>query len=103
MIKKEKVPGWVFLTGERFQARITGNSFWNIKGKLDEKFPLEDFVFDPLTFSLNQPEDFAGNFNGTIGKGEINLAWEKSGATMYGRSAVGDFEIKGQTHVDYSP
>ncbi|KAL2065140.1 hypothetical protein VTL71DRAFT_4281 [Oculimacula yallundae] len=102
-IEQEKIPGWVFLEGKRFQARIHGNTFWNVKGELDENFPIEDFLLDPLIFSLNHPADFEGSFSGRIGRGEVNLKWEKSGATIVGRSGAGDFEIKGKTRVDWSP
>ncbi len=97
------IPGWVFFQEDRFQARIHGNTFWNIRGKLDEKFPLDDFLFDPLVLTLNRPDDFTGKFNGTIGQGQISLAWENSVATITGRSPVGDFEIKGESEVSYSP
>ena len=60
-------------------------------------------LFDPLLFKLNYPENFAGNFNGTVGQGQISIAWEDSGATIIGRSPVGDFEVSGKTIVDYSP
>lgn len=103
MKTKDMIPGWAFVDGDRLRARIHGNTFWNIKGKLDEKFPLDEFLFDPLIFTLNQPDDFAGKFNGTVGQGQISLAWEKSGATIIGRSPVGDFEVSGETLVDYSP
>ena len=87
---------------DKFQAGIRRDTSWNIRGNLDEKFPFDDFFFDDLIFKLSQPQDFAGNFTGTIGKGQISLAWEQSGATIFGRSSVGEFEIKGQTHVDYA-
>lgn len=103
LIKEEKIPGWVFFQENRFLGRIHGNTFWNIKGKLDENFPYDDFLFDPLVYTINHPQDLAGKFNGTIGKGQISLAWEQSGATIEGRSPIGDFEIKGETFVDYSP
>lgn len=102
LIKSEQIPGWAFITGDRLQARIHGSTFWNIKGKLDDKFPLDEFLFDPLLFTLSHPNDFQGKFNGTIGRGEVALAWEKSGATIYGRSPVGDFEVKGESTVDFS-
>lgn len=99
----EQIPGWVFIEEDTLRARIHGHTFWNIKGKLAEAFPLEDFLFDPLLFTLNNPEDYSGDFNGTIGRGQISLEWPKTGATISGRSPVGDFEIKGTTKVDYSP
>ena len=80
-----------------------GNTFWNILGELDDPFPIDEFLFDDLILTLNRPEDFDGNFTGTIGRGEISLLWDKSGATINGRSPIGDFTIKGQTHVAYSP
>ena len=101
--KAEKIPGWVFFQENRLQARIHGNTFWNIKGTLEENFPIEDFLFDPIVLTLNHPQDYDGNFTGTIGRGEISMSWEKSGATINGRSPVGDFEIKGQSYVNYSP
>ena len=102
-LKAEKIPGWAFFEQDRFQARIHGNSFWNIKGKLEENFPIGDFLFDPIILSLNHPQDFEGNFTGTIGRGEISLSWDKSDATIVGRSPVGDFTVKGQSVVDYAP
>ncbi|KAH8662409.1 hypothetical protein BX600DRAFT_498942 [Xylariales sp. PMI_506] len=103
LVKAEKIPGWAYFEGETFRARIHGNTFWNVKGKLKEPFPLDDFLFDPLLFTLNHPEDFSGEFNGTIGRGQISLTWEKSGATIVGRSPVGDFEVAGKSEIDYSP
>ncbi|KAK0511650.1 hypothetical protein JMJ35_006223 [Cladonia borealis] len=100
---KDMIPGWAFIDGDRLRARTHGNTFWNIKGTLDQKFPLDEFLFDPLIFTLKRPDDFAGNFNGTVGQGQISLAWENSGATIIGRSPVGDFEVSGKTLVDYSP
>ena len=102
LIKSEKIPGWAYFEGNRLQARIHGNTYWNIKGELDEKFPIGEFLFDPLILTLNHPTDFEGKFNGTIGKGQISLGWEKSGATIIGRSPVGDFEVNGKTTIDWS-
>ena len=102
-MKTEQIPGWIFFTADTFRARIHGNTFWNLRGKLDDKFPFDDFLFDPLIFSLNRPDDFAGTFNGTIASGQFSLAWENSGATIMGRSPIGDFEIKGSSEVSYSP
>ncbi|KAL9625989.1 MAG: hypothetical protein Q9204_007675 [Flavoplaca sp. TL-2023a] len=99
----EKIPGWAFFAGDTLLARVHGNTFWKIKGKLDEKLPIDDFLFDPLRFTLSHPIDFEGTFNGTIGKGEVSLAWEKSGATITGKSPVGDFEVKGESTIDFSP
>lgn len=93
----------MFFAQTTVQARIHGNTFWNIKGALDDPFPMDEFLFDPLIFTLSHPQDFDGNFTGTIGRGEISLTWEKSGATINGRSPIGDYTVKGQTHVDYSP
>ena len=103
LIKSDKIPGWVFIEEDRFQARVHGNTFWNIKGKLDERYPIDESLFDPVIFTLNVPHDFEGTFNGTIGNGQIFLAWEKSGATITGRSPVGDFEVKGESSIRYSP
>ena len=100
---EEKIPGWVFFEENRIQARIHGETFWNIKGKIEEKFPADDFLFDSLTFTLNHPLDFEGPFTGVVGRGEIVLNWEKSGASIVGRSPIGDFSIKGQTYIDWSP
>ena len=70
MIKtKDIIPEWAFIQSDRLLARIHGNTFWNIKGTLDQKFPLDEFLFDPLLFKLNHPEDFRGKFNGTVGQG----------------------------------
>ena len=102
-LKAQKIPGWIFFEENRLRARIHGNTFWNIKGTLEENFPIDDFLFDPIVLTLNQIQDYEGNFTGTIGRGEISLLWDKSGATINGRSPVGDFEIKGQTIVDYAP
>ena len=99
MKTKDMIPGGVFLNEDRLRARIHGNSYRNIKCKLDEEFPLDEFLFDPLVFTLNRPDDFAGKFNGTVGQGRISLAWENSGATIMGRSPIGDFEVKGETYV----
>jgi hypothetical protein len=100
---KEQIPGWIFLVQDTFQARVHGNTFWNVKGTLEEEFPLEDFFFDPLLFTFKNPEDFSGTFTGAIGRGQISLVWEKSNATMVGRSPVGDFQITGTTKIDYRP
>ncbi|KAI9240062.1 MAG: hypothetical protein BYD32DRAFT_409445 [Podila humilis] len=100
---EEKIPGWIFFDQNRIQGRIHGNTYWNIKGELQEKFPLDEFLLDPVVYSLNHPADFDGPFSGRIGRGEIVLKWEKSGATIIGRSGQGDFEVKGKTHVDWSP
>ncbi|OWP06901.1 twin-arginine translocation pathway signal sequence domain protein [Marssonina coronariae] len=101
--KREQIPGWIYFDGQRMQARIHGNTFWNIKGELGEDFPQGEFLFDPLIFSLNHPNDFEGDFTGEIGRGEINLKWEKTGATITGRSPVGDFKVNGKTRIDWSP
>ncbi|PBP22574.1 hypothetical protein BUE80_DR006439 [Diplocarpon rosae] len=101
--KQENIPGWIFFDGQKIQARIHGNTFWNIKGELMDQFPMDEFLFDPLIFSLNHPNDFEGEFTGQIGRGEITLQWEKSGASIKGRSSVGDYTIKGKTHIDWSP
>ncbi|KAI6710437.1 hypothetical protein JHW43_007045 [Diplocarpon mali] len=98
--KREQIPGWIYFDGQRMQARIHGNTFWNIKGELGEDFPQGEFLFDPLIFSLNHPNDFEGDFTGEIGRGEINLKWEKTGATITGRSPVGDFKVNGKTRID---
>ncbi|KAF9373279.1 hypothetical protein CPB97_000675 [Podila verticillata] len=100
---EEKIPGWVFFEENRLRARVHGNTFWNVQGKLEEKFPVDDFLFDPVVFALNRPEDFQGPFTGHIGRGEIRLKWEESGATITGRAPIGDFDIKGDSHIDYSP
>ncbi|KAF9959299.1 hypothetical protein BGZ72_009876, partial [Mortierella alpina] len=99
---EERAPGWLFLEENRLQARIHGNTYWNIRGQLDEKFPIDDFLFDPSIFTFNHPKDFEGPFSGRIGRGEVNLKWE-SGATITGRSPIGDFEVKGKSYVAYSP
>ena len=103
IIKREEIPGWLFFEGDTLRARIHGNSFWNIKGKLGQKFPRDDFLFDPLTFGLNNPTDFAGPFNGTVGEGFISLLWKQSGASIRGRSPIGDFVISGESTVDFGP
>ncbi|KAF9977040.1 hypothetical protein BGZ73_007153 [Actinomortierella ambigua] len=100
---EEKVPGWVFLEENRLQARVHGNTFWNIKGKLDEKVEFDEHLFDPVIFTLNSPEDFKGRFKGHAGRGEFLLKWEKSGATIVGRSPIGDYFFTGESWVDYSP
>ena len=92
----------MLFAGDRILARIHGNNYWNIKGQLDEKLPIDEIVFDPLLFTLSSLQDYDGNFTGTIGRGEIFLTWT-SGATINGRSSIGDYEVKGQTHVDHSP
>lgn len=66
-----------------------------------EKIPVGEALFDPVIFSLTIPNDMAGAFNGTIGKGQISLAWDKSGATITGRSRYGDFEVKGGSLINY--
>ena len=100
---QEKIPGWIFFEQNRVQGRIHGSSYWNIKGELDENFPMDELLLDPVTYSLNYPTDFDGPFSGHIGRGEIILKWEKSGATITGRSGQGDFDVKGKTHVNWSP
>ena len=100
-IKSEKIPGWVFIEKDRFIARLHGNVFWSIQGKVDEIFPTDELLLDPVFMTLNVPEDFAGKFNGTIGRGEISLTWEKSGAMITGRSHFGDVEVHGETIVRY--
>ncbi|KAJ5040346.1 uncharacterized protein L3040_006002 [Drepanopeziza brunnea f. sp. 'multigermtubi'] len=101
--KSEQIPGWMFFDGKRLQARIHGNTFWNIKGELAQALPMDEVLLDPIIFCLNHPSDFDGPFTGRIGRGEILMTWEKSGATIRGRSGLGDFEIKGTTEVDWSP
>lgn len=100
---QEKIPGWVFFNENRIQGRIHGNTYWNIKGELEEKLPVDDLLVDPVVYALNHPTDFEGPFSGRIGGGEIFLRWEKSGATITGRSGQGDYEVKGKTRVDWSP
>ncbi|EFY84359.1 hypothetical protein J3458_015221 [Metarhizium acridum] len=99
----EEIDGWVLFSEEKLQARIHGNTFWNVKGKLDDRFPVGSFKFDPVTFRLRHPEDYKGRFTGYAGRGQIVLRWEKSGATISGRSPIGDFPIEGESYVDYSP
>lgn len=100
---EEKVPGWIFFEQNRIQARIHGNTFWNVKGSLEEKFPVDDFLFDPVTLTFKHQMDFDGPFTGHIGRGQLLLKWEKSGATITGRAPIGDFKVKGETYVDHSP
>ena len=105
-IKSERIPGWLFINGDSFQARIHGNTFWNVKGKLSEKFLLDEYLFDPLIFTLNHPADFEGSFNGTFGKDQVSLVWEKSGATIGSNRQTGldqAIEVKGETKIDWSP
>ncbi|KAG0273238.1 hypothetical protein BGZ97_010767, partial [Linnemannia gamsii] len=71
-------------------------------GKLEEKFPVDDFLFDPVVLTFNRPQDFEGSFTGRVGRGEILLKWEKTGATLTGRAPIGDFEVKGETYINYS-
>ncbi|CAN9095037.1 unnamed protein product [Alternaria alternata] len=97
----EKIPGWVFVEGKRIMGRIHGNAFWTIKGELAENLPVEDFLFDPLLFSLNHPKDFEGEFTGEFGNGQMKMNWT-SGATIIGRSWLTDHTIKGKTVIDYS-
>ncbi|KAF5132799.1 hypothetical protein E5D57_003420 [Metarhizium anisopliae] len=99
----EEIEGWILFTEQKLQARIHGNTFWNVKGKLDDKFPVGSFKFEPVTFTLRRPEDYNGRFTGHAGRGEIVLRWEKSGATIAGRSPIGDFFLKGESYIDYSP
>lgn len=103
MLKQEQIPGWLFLDGKRLQGRIHGNTFWNIKGELSEALPIDELLLDPLIYKLNHPTDFEGDFKGRIGRGEAILTWEKSGASIIGRSGYGDFEFTGKTYVDWSP
>ncbi|KAG0373977.1 hypothetical protein BGX24_010986 [Mortierella sp. AD032] len=100
---KEQIPGWAFFDQNQLQGRIHGNTFWNIKGQLEEKLPLDELLFDPVIYALNKPQDYEGSFSGRIGRGEIVLTWKKSGATITGRSGQGDYEVKGKTYVDWSP
>jgi hypothetical protein len=83
-------------------GRIHGNTFWQIKGELADDFPLEDFLFDPLFFTLNQPQEFEGEFTGEFGNGQMKMNWT-SGATIVGRSPLDDITIKGKTIIDYLP
>ncbi|KAH7364633.1 hypothetical protein BKA65DRAFT_546502 [Rhexocercosporidium sp. MPI-PUGE-AT-0058] len=102
-ITQERIPGWLYFDGKRLQGRIHGNTFWNIKGELAKDFPIHEFLMDPVIFTLNHPTDFDGAFTGEIGRGEVSLKWEKSGATITGRSGAGDYTVEGKTHVDWSP
>ncbi|KAG4413108.1 hypothetical protein IFR04_013760 [Cadophora malorum] len=102
-IQAERIPGWLFLDGKRLQGRIHGNTFWNIKGELDEPFPIEEFLLDPHIYTLNHRTDYDGEFTGKIGRGQAELKWEISGATVIGRAGVGNFTLKGKTRVDWSP
>ncbi|OAG20575.1 hypothetical protein CC77DRAFT_1020258 [Alternaria alternata] len=98
----ERIPGWVFFEGKHFMGRIHGNTFWRIKGELADDFPVEDFLNDPLVFTLNHPQDFEGEFTGEFGNGQMKMNWT-SGATITGRSGLSDHTIKGKTTIDYSP
>jgi hypothetical protein len=84
------------------QGRIHGNTFWRIRGELTEDFPAEEFLFDPLVFTLNHPQDFEGEFTGEFGNGQMKMNWT-SGATITGKSGLSDHTIKGKTTIDYSP
>ncbi|KAF9904334.1 hypothetical protein EC991_002840 [Linnemannia zychae] len=100
---QEQIPGWVFFDQNRFQGRIHGNTYWNLRGELEEKLPLDELLLDPVIYTLDRPTDYDGKFAGRIGRGEVVLKWEKSGATITGRAGPGDFEVKGKTHVVWSP
>ncbi|KAH9220355.1 hypothetical protein DL95DRAFT_290092, partial [Leptodontidium sp. 2 PMI_412] len=101
--QQEEIPGWIYFDGKRFQGRIHGNTYWNIKGELDEALPIDELLIDPVVFKLNHPTDFDGEFTGHIGRGEAVLKWEKTGASISGRSGHGDFAFKGKTYIDWSP
>jgi len=51
---------------------------------------------------LGHPQDYDGRFGGTVEMGEILLTWKKSGATIVGRSPVGDFMLNGTSYIDFS-
>lgn len=100
----ERIPGWVFIEQNRLQGRIHGRTFWNVKADLSESFPLDEVLFDPVVFELNRPEDYSGDFVGSITDGIFSLQWQKSGATITGRTAVtGVYTIRGVGRTDYSP
>ncbi|KAG0003994.1 hypothetical protein BGZ80_006364 [Entomortierella chlamydospora] len=99
---QENIPGYIFFEDKRIHGRIHGPTFWHIRGKLQDELSLEALLVDPVIYSLNRPQDLEGSFTGSIGRGEVTLKWE-SGATIVGRTNVGDFDIKGETHVEYSP
>ncbi|KAH6709677.1 hypothetical protein BKA61DRAFT_489226, partial [Leptodontidium sp. MPI-SDFR-AT-0119] len=101
--QQEEIPGWIYFDGKRFQGRIHVNTYWNIKGELDEALPIDELLIDPVVFKLNHPTDFDGEFTGHIGRGEAVLKWEKTGASISGRSGHGDFAFKGKTYIDWSP
>lgn len=83
-----------------FRGRIHGTTFWNIAGTFEEKIPVDEYPFDPLIFIFDHPDDMAGPFNGTVGNGQISLVWEKSGATIIGRSGLGDWAVKGNSSIN---
>ncbi|KAG0275243.1 hypothetical protein BGZ97_010344 [Linnemannia gamsii] len=100
---EEKVPAWIFFKWNQIQARPYTDEDWTIVGWLEEKFPVSDFLFDPVILTFNKPKDFAGPFTGRVGRGEILLRWEESGATITGRAPIGDYEISGETYLSSPP
>ncbi|KAL8651550.1 MAG: hypothetical protein Q9226_004657 [Calogaya cf. arnoldii] len=105
LIQTYQDPGWLHLEGHEFAAAVHGSgaASWSIWGTLAEKFPVDDLRLDPLIFTYKYPDNFAGPFNGTIGKDKVSLAWAKSGATMSGggKRDVGDIEFKGETKIHW--
>ncbi|KAG0260475.1 hypothetical protein DFQ27_003503 [Actinomortierella ambigua] len=99
---EEKMPGYVFLAENHLRAEPLDNLDWIVLGKLEDEIPKDPFKFQPVTYTLNKPQDFEGEFEGHVGRGEISLVWKKSGASMIGRSPIGDFKVKGTSVVLYT-
>ncbi|KAG0260479.1 hypothetical protein DFQ27_003507 [Actinomortierella ambigua] len=95
---EEKVPGSIFFSENRLQGQPLENSYWMLIGQLNEQIPKEAFKLAPVIYTMNGLQDFEGEFEGYVGRGEIRLKWS-SGATIQGRSDKGDFKVSGRSFV----
>ncbi|KAF9161504.1 hypothetical protein DFQ26_004497 [Actinomortierella ambigua] len=99
---EESVPGFVYINKNFIRGRVSDDS-WGLIGTLEQKLPLEGFKFKHMTFTMDKAEDFIGRFEGFIGRGQIVLKWPKSGASIVGRSVVGDFPVSGTSRISKKP
>ncbi|KAF9904335.1 hypothetical protein EC991_002841 [Linnemannia zychae] len=91
---KEGISGRLFFYENWFDGDLDEyeSYIWRVRGILDENIPLEDLIVNPATFSFPYAFDYYGEFSGRVSRGEVFLKWERSGATVTGRSGQGDFK-----------
>ncbi|KAF9165981.1 hypothetical protein DFQ26_008915 [Actinomortierella ambigua] len=99
---EQELPGYLHLIENEIRGGVEVPTFWSLEGKLEEKL-LEYPMFLPgLMYKFNDPKDFEGPFEATFGRGEAKLEWHRSGASITGRSPIGDRKVKGEARILYA-